>query len=387
MLLENHVKPEDWKSLCTSLNLELITLYESQKALSLRKFMFKFFLFASVVIPSIGISILAISLKIQRAFLILYIIILWLLVTLLLVVPVLIPMYKLNQNHQKQKVRIDSLCRRHSRRHTTVKFKVLYEEDGIFLKLMISTEDDNLGSEVADSEPPSEKSLAPDQRLGSDTLPEIVIHRYLEREDIEEARSFAQTLEITEASKSINYTPISPKTTKIKAMNMNDDKNSTGIKGSDLSYYSETLFLSENPIGLDIPAEQNKQLCSNISQTTKIKAMNMNDDKNSTGIKGSDLFYYSETLFLSENPIGLDKPAEQNKQLCSNISQTTKIKAMNMNDDKNSTGIKGSDLSYYSETLFLSENPIGLDIPAEQNNCDIDSLERKIELPEAAIKQ
>jgi hypothetical protein len=229
ILLENHVKPDDWVFLCTSLNIEFIPLYESQKVLNVRKMMLKMFSLASIMISSIGISILATNLKVKVPFLILYMVLLWLLVTLLLLVPIVVPIYKLKQNYQRNKNRIDCVCRRQSRRHKTVKFKVIYEEDEIFLKLIISTSDDNLESEVADSQPSSEISLKEDQclDLGADTMVEKC---KIEHEDIEEARSLAHTLEITEASKSVNYTPISPKDKIKKALNMSDDSDSNSMK-------------------------------------------------------------------------------------------------------------------------------------------------------------
>lgn len=228
ILLENHVKQDDWVFLCRSLNLEFIPLYESEKALSVRKTMLKLFSLASIIVSSIGISILATNLKVKVAFLILYMIILWLLVTLLLVVPVIVPMYKLKQNYQRSKNRIDRVCRRQSRRHRSVKFKVLYEDDAVFLRIIISTEDDNLESEIADSHPPSETSLILDQQcLESDTLLETC---KVEHEDIEEARSFAQTLEITEGSKSENYTPTSPNEKIMESSYMSNDRDSNSIK-------------------------------------------------------------------------------------------------------------------------------------------------------------
>ena len=227
ILLENHVKPDDWVFLCSKLNIEFIPLYESQKALHVRKMMFKMFALASIIISSIGISILATNLKVKVPFLILYMVLLWLLVTLLLLVPIIVPIYKLKQNYQRNKNRIDCVCRRQSRRHRTVKFKVIYEEDEIFLKLIISTADDNLESEVADSQPSSEISLKEDQYLDLE-VDKMVEMCKIEHEDIEEARSLAHTLEITEASKSVNYTPISPKDK--KALNISDDSDSNSIK-------------------------------------------------------------------------------------------------------------------------------------------------------------
>lgn len=159
MFLEAHVRPNAWTSFCIELNQEMVTLHDSRKTLSFRKFLLKVFTLVSVLISAVGIGLLVTSVDVRLPVLILYIIILWLLITILFVMPILVPMVHLKKGYQAKQAAIDRLCRRYSRQYENVKFKIYYDQDRIFLKLLISTSDDNLDAEIVDSERSSESSV------------------------------------------------------------------------------------------------------------------------------------------------------------------------------------------------------------------------------------